>query len=157
LTDIQFGLFDLNKDRKIDYHELKVAMKALGFDLPKSELQAILREHGVLNSGQAPSNNAPPSILYITQEAFTLIMTQKILERDPLEEIGRAFELFAGVSGARQDGREIKIGLEDLRRVAKELGETLEEEELRAMIDEFDVDNDGMISREEFIAICRSE
>jgi len=155
-----FGLFDLNKDRKIDYHELKVAMKALGFDLPKPELLAILREHGVLANGQAPpaAQAAQPSNLYITQEEFTVIMTQKILDRDPLEEITRAFELFAGISGrSGQAGHDARIGVDDLRRVAKELGETLEEEELRAMIDEFDIDNDGMISREEFIAICRGE
>lgn len=72
------------------------------------------------------------------------IMSQKLSERDPMEEIERAFELFAGVGSGRQDGREAKISIEDLRRVAKELGESLEEEELQAMIEEFDMDNDGM-------------
>lgn len=122
-------------------------MKALGFDLPKPELLQILREHGVPATGQSlqPAQAAQPSRLYITQEAFTEIMTQKILERNPLEEISRAFELFAGVAGGGGvPGQEPKIGIEDLRRVARELGETLEEEELRAMIDEFDLDNDGM-------------
>ncbi|KAK4694684.1 hypothetical protein P7C71_g2940, partial [Lecanoromycetidae sp. Uapishka_2] len=41
-----FMLFDLDKDQKIDYHELKVAMKALGFDLPKAEILSILQTHG---------------------------------------------------------------------------------------------------------------
>lgn len=36
-----------------------------------------------------------------------------------------------------------KISLTDLRRVAKELGEVLKEEELQAMIEEFDHDGDG--------------
>ncbi|KAI5777466.1 centrin [Geopyxis carbonaria] len=153
-----FGLFDLNKDHKIDYHELKVAMKALGFDLPKPDLLALLREHGVLLTGQTPANhaNVSASNLYITQETFMSIMTQKILERDPEEEIGRAFDLFAGVSGGRHGGQKM-IGIDDLRRVARELGETLEDEELKAMIEEFDIDNDGMISREEFTAICKGE
>ena len=31
----------------------------------------------------------------------------------------------------------------NLRRVARELGETMSEEEIRAMIDEFDTDGDG--------------
>lgn len=42
-----FNLFDLDKDGHIDYHELKVAMKALGFDLPKAEILNILQQHGV--------------------------------------------------------------------------------------------------------------
>lgn len=155
-----FHLFDLDKDRMIDYHELKVAMKALGFDTPKSELLHILRDHGVTANMQKPLHNQSgqtPSRLFITQDSFTSIMTQKILDRDPLEEISRAFDLFAGVAGGMGDGQDAKIAIDDLRRVAKELGETLEEEELRAMIDEFDIDNDGMISRDEFIAICRGE
>ena len=74
-------------------------------------------------------------------------MTQKILARDPQEEIMRAFELF-------DEGAKGKINLNDLRRVARELGEGLEEEELVAMIEEFDLDGDGAIDRDEFLAIC---
>ncbi|KAK5165624.1 Calcium-binding component of the spindle pole body (SPB) half-bridge, partial [Cryomyces antarcticus] len=43
----KFALFDLDKDAHIDYHELKVALKALGFDLPKPEILQILQTHGV--------------------------------------------------------------------------------------------------------------
>lgn len=41
-----FDLFDTDKDGCIDYHELKVAMRALGFDLKKAEVLKILRDHG---------------------------------------------------------------------------------------------------------------
>lgn len=34
-----------DKDGAIDYHELKVAMRALGFDLKKAEVLKILRDH----------------------------------------------------------------------------------------------------------------
>ena len=44
-----FGLFDLDKDGFIDYHELKVAMKALGFELPKGEILQILQTHGYVS------------------------------------------------------------------------------------------------------------
>lgn len=40
-----FELFDTDKDGAIDYHELKVAMRALGFDMKKAEVLKILRDH----------------------------------------------------------------------------------------------------------------
>ena len=40
-----FELFDTDKDGAIDYHELKVAMRALGFDLKKHEVLKLLRDH----------------------------------------------------------------------------------------------------------------
>jgi len=45
--------------------------------------------------------------------------------------------------------------LKNLRRVAKELGETMTDEELQEMIDEADRDGDGEISEEEFIRIMK--
>jgi len=43
-----------------------------------------------------------------------------------------------------------------MRHVARELGEDLADEELTAMIEEFDRDQDGEISQEEFLSIMRS-
>ena len=123
-------------------------MKALGFDIPKSEILSILQTHGAPSKPPSSNPNAfhQPRLL-IDFAHFQTVMTQKILARDPREEILRAFELF-------DEGGKGKINLNDLRRVARELGEGLEEEELMAMIEEFDLDGDGAINREEFLAIC---
>jgi len=63
-------------------------------------------------------------------------VTEKILARDPLEEIRKAFKLFD------EDGTG-RISLRNLRHIAMELGENIDDDELRAMIDEFDLDGDG--------------
>ncbi len=74
-------------------------------------------------------------------------MTRKYAEKDPLDEIRLGYKLFVGEDNSG------KITIRALRKVAKELGENLSEEEIKAMIDEFDFDEDGMISEEEFIKI----
>lgn len=48
-----------------------------------------------------------------------------------------------------------KISLRKLKRICKELGETLSDDELQAMIEEFDKDGDGQINVEEFMAIMK--
>lgn len=42
-----FQLFDSNKDGYIDYHEIKVAMRALGFELGKEEVLDAMAAHNV--------------------------------------------------------------------------------------------------------------
>eukprot|EP00696_Hemimastix_kukwesjijk_P008159 gnl/Hemi2/20321_TR6741_c0_g1_i1.p1 gnl/Hemi2/20321_TR6741_c0_g1~~gnl/Hemi2/20321_TR6741_c0_g1_i1.p1 ORF type:complete len:171 (-),score=62.90 gnl/Hemi2/20321_TR6741_c0_g1_i1:129-641(-) len=131
-----FELFDTEKTGRIDRHELKVAMRALGFDVRKEEVLKIMSEVDVDNSGTVGLND------------FMNIMAQKIAERDPMEEIRKAFMLF-------DDDNTGKISLKNLKRIAKELGEDLPETELQAMIDEFDKDRDGLISEAEFFNIMK--
>ncbi|CCF54860.1 hypothetical protein NDA10_006925 [Ustilago hordei] len=133
-----FELFDTDKDGAIDYHELKVAMRALGFDLKKAEVLKLLRDHDKTNSG------------LLEWEDFNQIMSEKIASRDPMEEIRKAFALFDNDATG-------KISLRNLKRVAKELGETLDDDELQAMIDEFDLDQDGEINENEFIQIMMDD
>jgi len=112
-------------------------MKALGFDENKQEVLRILRKYGTPAAPNSPR-------MFIAYEAFAQVMAEKIATRDPVEEILRAFSLFAGTAVQTNNGEELRIGVEDLRRVARELGENLEEEEIQAMIREFDLDNDNL-------------
>jgi Ca2+-binding EF-hand superfamily protein len=106
-----FDLFDTDKTGTIDYHELKVAMRALGFDVKKQEVLNLMKEYDREASGQ------------IEYHDFLEIMTHKIAERDPVEEILKAFKLFDEDNSGR-------ISLRNLRRVARELGENLSDDEL---------------------------
>ncbi len=99
-------------------------MRALGFDLKKAEVLKILKEFDKDGHG------------LIEFPDFSKVATERILDRDPLEEIRKAFALF-------DDDGTGKISVRNLRRVAKEIGESLDDEELQAMIDEFDLDQDG--------------
>lgn len=67
---------------------------------------------------------------------MTCLVSEWVSQRDPVEETLKAFKLF-------DDDESGKISLRNLRRVARELGENMSEDELRAMINEFDTDKDG--------------
>mmetsp|Transcript_20205 Transcript_20205/g.19524 ORF Transcript_20205/g.19524 Transcript_20205/m.19524 type:complete len:161 (-) Transcript_20205:1115-1597(-) len=131
-----FELFDSDKTGSIDMHELKVLMRALGFDVKKPDIIKLVHDVDPSNSGSVEYNQ------------FLEIMSDKYAERDPEEEIKKAFQLF-------DDDHTGRISLRNMRRVARELGENLSEEELQNMIDEFDRDQDGEISAEEFMYIMK--
>jgi centrin-3 len=128
-------------------------MKALGFDLPKQEILQLLQTHGVPQpsaDSKGKAVKAQPGTtqrLYMSHATFQTLMASRIANRDPRTEILRAFDLFDA------DGKG-SINFTDLRRVARELGEGLSDEELAAMIEEFDLDGDGAIGKEDFVNIC---
>ena len=133
-----FQLLDSDKDSKIDYYELKVALKALGFDVKKDEILRLFRSYDPQDTG------------HISRDDFIEISRDMILKRDPMEELENAFKLFD-----RDDQGGISVA--SLRRVARELDLSPSEDDLRAMIDEFDTDGDGMVSLEDFVQIMTGE
>ncbi|CAG9484036.1 centrin-1, putative [Plasmodium vivax] len=131
-----FDLFDTNGTGRIDAKELKVAMRALGFEPKKEDIRKIISDVDQDGSGTIDFND------------FLDIMTIKMSERDPKEEILKAFRLF-------DDDETGKISFKNLKRVAKELGENITDEEIQEMIDEADRDGDGEINEEEFMRIMK--
>ena len=131
-----FNLFDSESTGYIDSKELKVAMRALGFEPKKEEIRKILSEVDKQGEGN------------ISFEDFLSIMTEKMLERDPIEEMKKAFHLIC------EEGQD-KITLKSLQKVAKELGENMTIEELQEMIEEADRDGDGEIGEEDFLKVMK--
>ena len=120
----------------IDAKELKVAMRALGFEPKKEEIKKMISDIDKDGSGTIDFNE------------FLEMMTAKMGEKDSKEEILKAFRLF-------DDDETGKISFKNLKRVAKELGENMTDEELQEMIDEADRDGDGEINEEEFMRIMK--
>ncbi|XP_026191119.1 caltractin [Cyclospora cayetanensis] len=131
-----FDLFDTDGSGCIDAKELKVAMRALGFEPKREEIRKLIAAADADGTGT------------IEFSEFLSMMTQKILARDPKEEMLKAFRLF-------DDDGTGKITFKNLKRVAKEIGENISDEEIQEMIDEADRDGDGEINEEEFLRVMR--
>uniref|UniRef100_A0A8D0GMB4 Calglandulin n=1 Tax=Sphenodon punctatus TaxID=8508 RepID=A0A8D0GMB4_SPHPU len=131
-----FDLFDTDGTGNIDVKELKVAMRALGFEPKKEEIKKMILDIDKEGTGKISFND------------FLSVMTQKMAEKDSKEEILKAFKLF-------DDDETGKISFKNLKRVAKELGENLTDEELQEMIDEADRDGDGEVNEQEFLRIMK--
>jgi len=131
-----FDLFDTDGSGAIDAKELKVAMRALGFEPKKDEIRKMISDIDKDGDGT------------IDFDEFMMMMTAKMAEKDSREEIIKAFRLF-------DDDQTGKITFKNLKRVAKELGENMTDEELQEMVDEADRDADGEINEEEFLRIMK--
>lgn len=126
-----FNLFDTDGSGTIDSEELKHAMKQLGYE-QKNKLVYQMIEN--MKQGE------------MDFDAFLDMMTARISDSDSRDDIAKVFGLFD------EDGTGY-ISQSNLARVAKELGETMTEAELKEMIDRADLDGDGVISQDEFFNI----
>ncbi|NWX03044.1 CETN2 protein, partial [Caloenas nicobarica] len=131
-----FELSDTDGTGAIDVKELKVAMRALGFEPKKEEIKKIISDADTEGTGKISFNE------------FLVVMTPKMAEKDSKEEILKAFKLF-------DDDETGKISFKNLKRVAKELGENITDEELKDMINEADRDGDGEVNEQEFLRIMK--
>jgi len=129
-----FDLFDTDGSGTIDTKELQVALRALGFDSKKEKVRKMIADIDLDGSGT------------IDFEEFVEMMTGKMGDRDSPEEIRRVFKLF-------DDDETGKISFRNLKRVARELGENMTDEELQEMITKADLDGDGEVNEEEFMRI----
>eukprot|EP00998_Keelungia_sp_KM082_P000009 NODE_10012_length_498_cov_32.913747_g9989_i0.p3 GENE.NODE_10012_length_498_cov_32.913747_g9989_i0~~NODE_10012_length_498_cov_32.913747_g9989_i0.p3 ORF type:complete len:164 (+),score=56.73 NODE_10012_length_498_cov_32.913747_g9989_i0:46-492(+) len=111
-----FDLFDSDGTGRIPAKEIKVALRALGFEPKKEEMKRIVQEFDKDGSGTADFNE------------FLDLLVRKMGEKDSRDEVLKAFKLFdAEDSGC--------ISFDNLKAVAMDIGESMTDEELMEMID----------------------
>lgn len=140
-----FSLFDTDGSGTMDAKELKVAMRALGFEPRRDELRELL---SAASGGSDALGGGGKDIVVISYPQFLQLMRKKMTERDSREEMLKAFRLF-------DDDETGKISFNNLKRVAMELGENMTDAELQEMIDEADRDGDGEVGEEEFLRLMK--
>ena len=127
-----FSLFDTDGSGSIDPKELKAAMHSLGFEKKSPtvyEMIAELEERG-------------RDIFF---DEFLDAISNKLGNRETRDGIDRIFDLF-------DDNHTQSIDLTNIRRVAKELGETMNVDDLKEMLQRAS-SNGEEITREDFYNI----
>mmetsp|Transcript_29688 Transcript_29688/g.65030 ORF Transcript_29688/g.65030 Transcript_29688/m.65030 type:complete len:201 (+) Transcript_29688:86-688(+) len=133
-----FTLFDTEHTGTIDARELKAALRSLGFEISRDEVTQLIKSVG------------KKAHEHIDFSDFKIMMSERMPDKNTRTEIDKVFGLFdTGDTG--------KISFRELRRVAKELGETLTDEELQEMVEEADRDGDGLIDPDDFYKVMRKK
>ena len=109
-------------------------MQSLGFDAKNQTIFQMISDLDRNKSGD------------IDFEEFLDMMTARMSDKDTREDINKVFRLF-------DDDGTGSISLKNLRRVARELGETMTDEELQEMVDRADSNGDSLVSADDFYNI----
>ncbi|RHZ19134.1 hypothetical protein DYB37_006866 [Aphanomyces astaci] len=161
-----FDMFDTNKSGSVDYYELKVRtwtaahtstyrgstcqvmMRALGFDVKKQEVVKMVEEVDVHRSGRVHLDDFMEISTLLSMEkawephshSACFAVRRKITSRDPDEEI---------IKVRTVDRCRASVEIHIMQPIVTHGGM------LQAMIDEFDSNQDGVISQDEFLAIMK--
>ena len=109
-------------------------MQSLGFEAKNQTIFQMISDMDEDGSGE------------IEFDEFLDMMTARISDTNTKEDLERVFKLF-------DEDRSGEITVDNLKRVAKELGEDIPEEELNEIILRADLDGDGKLSFDDFYAV----
>ena len=144
LNEIQdsFDLFqkddkDSVGEARIDAEDLLVVMRALGHEPRKEDLKKLVTEVDKDNTGQ------------LDFDGYLNIILNKMAERPSQLDLEKAFRLF-------DHEKKGTIDVADLKRIAGQIGEQIEDEELEDMIREADQSGTGMVGQQDFTKIVTS-
>jgi len=131
-----FDLFDSEGKNQVDPKELKIAMRALGFEINKEDLKRLINQFERTNNGM------------MCYDDFLDIMSEKISERDPIDELKKSFKLLL-------DDDSQTITYHTLEKLSKELGENMSKEDLEEMINEVCTDKEKGVTEEDFLKFMK--
>jgi centrin-1 len=132
-----FDLFDGDNSGAVSVNELIEAMQSLGLEQKNEAVFNMIKEIDTDGSGE------------LEFQEFLEMMTARLTNKTPRADIERVFKLF----DADRTG---EISLDNLKRVAGELGEEVSNEELQEMVMRNDVDKDGAWTLDDFYAVMTS-
>lgn len=127
-----FHVFDTNGDGCITATELKKLVTSLGYNITEAELM------DMMNQIDADGNGA------IDFPEFLALMSKNLDDCDPEDILKESFKVFD------RDGSGF-IGVSELDRVFKLLGQDFKDYEIEAMIKAADVDGDGLVGYDDFM------
>ena len=133
-----FNIFDVDSSGSIDYKELKAAMKALGVTVKKEELKKMITDVDADGSGS------------VEFPEFLQMMTAKMSGADNKEEVMKVYGMFDEAGAG-------KITFKDLKKICKELGESLTDDEIQGMLDHADKSNLGYVSKDDFYRLMKKK
>lgn len=130
-----FSLFDKNGDGKITTKELGTVMESLGENPTEAELKEMISEVDTDGSGT------------IEWSEFLKMMKERKKEGEfNEEELRDVFKVFDKDNSGF-------ISASELKEVSSKLGRNLTDEDVKEMMKETDLDEDGKISYEEFVKL----
>ena len=127
-----FSMFDTNGTGRIDPKELKAAMHSLGFEKKSPTVYEMICDLEA-EGGE------------VDFDLFLDAISNKLGNRETKDGIERIFDLF-------DDDRTGSINFNNIKRVAKDLGETMTNDELREMLQRAST-NGEEITKEDFYMI----
>ncbi|KAI0977829.1 hypothetical protein GJ496_002700 [Pomphorhynchus laevis] len=131
-----FTVLDSNGTGNINLRDLRVALRAIGFEPRKEDVDLMLESLGISKSSN------------ISFKSFMDIVAYKLDEKGTGEELARTFRLFT-------DPKRNVITVDSLKHVVEKIGEDVTVEELKEMMEEADLDGNGVVDLNEFIQMMR--
>lgn len=132
-----FDLFDVDGTGRVDPREIVTSIRAHGLEHTRPEVRQIIDTLGSLGDQ------------FVDFQQFLKITIETMVNRDPYEELKKAFDRF-------DDDNTGSVSFRNLKRAALELGEQLTDRELSFMLSAADSDLDGEISFDDFVQIMKS-